>query len=929
MALGMLILQTGLCPAQSTGRLENDAYRITVLPDNAISLMVKGTTSTHRFAPVFMVMHRDDDPHLVIGSAKGLAFKVPAWKLLTGKGNTMDFFSISDTVSVSATRSSVSGNRLRWNFPQRPGFSLEAELYLPPGKEDPVIQYRMKANQSGWYSVGYTGAPQTDTGQVNAIWQPLIWQERRFPYMPFLSMEFMCSIPGTLVNSNGYTTGVVADPSEIPFRFSNIKNSRFGVLVRNPAGEAQPMLFAPVPGGDASHLQPGDTAGFRFRIIVRKDDLFDAYKYVAQHVMGFRDYRQNATCSLNETLENMIDYAMNDEYSGWNKELKAPDYATDVPGTVKAVSALHPLSIAMITDNKQVYTRRALPSIEYLISREKYLYSEDTAIKRQSPSHYLKGPAAEVSELAALYEMSGDRSPVFKHYAEDLYGKPRVLNLKMVSKGESWQNALALYRMNGKQEYLDKAKAGADEYIQQRITTPQTDFSDVHIETGGQFWTDFAPKWIDLLELYEATKEKRYLDAATKGAQLFVQYIWMEPTPPAGDVLINKEGNVGMYAHQNRLNPDPQPMKAPEQRVPAWRVAQTGLVSEAATTYTANRAVFLAHHAAYLLRLAYYTGDTYFRDIARAAIVGRYANFPGYSIMGEYTTLYGRPDYPLHSLREITYNNIYYNHIWPQITLLMDYLLSDVLTSSKGKIDFPDHYAQGYAYLQSKVYGDRPGTFYGDRNVRLWMPAKLIRMDNIQANYVAGYGNGNLYIALMNQSAEPQQVTLRLNPDLVPLDPARSYKVRIWQENKSAAPAVLRQGAVTVSLKPHGITALAIDGLRVTPEFTGTEQANTALPEQSYAISETPLGKVTGMILTMGASMTNAYIWLQATEKELKEVSLHYLKEGKWETVTDTAYPYEFSIPLTGDDADFSYRLEGIDVKGAPLKTETVRLRLK
>src|SRR5690606_40434224 len=123
--------------------------------------------------------------------------------------------------------------------------------------------------------------------------------------------------------------------------------------------------------------------------------------------------------------------------------------------------------------------------------------------------------------------------------------------------------------------------------------------------------------------------------------------------------------------------------------------------------------------AAYLVRLAYYSGEEFFHDIARSAVVGRYANCPAYSIMGEYTTLYSRPDYPLKSLFEITYNNIYYNHIWPQIALLMDFLVSDAFVRSDGAIDFPHQYAQGYAYLQSKVYGDRKSTRLNSSHVKI------------------------------------------------------------------------------------------------------------------------------------------------------------------------------------------------------------------
>lgn len=917
--------------AQSTYHLENDLYRITVLRNGDIEVSPKDVSASFHFSPTFMIMSRKDDPGIRYSRVRSLAFVVPGWKTLQGEKITSDFFNIADTVTLQAAHTEVEGNSIVWTFKSSKDFILRASLFLPGGKEDPQIKFRLQAKEPGWYSVGYTGAPQTPPNQINRIWQPLIWQEKRFPYQSFLSMEFMCTIPATLVNTRNYTLGVVADPSEIPFRFTTIKNSRFGVLLRNPAGNAQPMLFAPIMGQAASQLQAGDTASFRLRLVVRKEPLFKTYEYIAQHIMGFHDYRKNATCSLNETIQNMISYAMNDTYSGWETEYKAPDYSTDVSGTVKLVSALHPLSIAMITDNKQVYSRRALPMIEYLMSREKYLFAINAKhSKHQSPSHYLKGPAAKVSELAALYNMSGKKSPVFSYYAQKMYGKPRVLNLKMISKGKSWQSALALYRMNGDTAYLNKAKRGADEYIARRIDTPQTDFSDVHIKNGGQFWTDFAPKWIDLLELYETTKDKHYLDAAAKGAQLFVQYIWMEPAPPDKEITINKRGEVGMYAHQNRNNPRAQPMKAPEQKVPAWRVSQTGLISEASTTYVGNRAVFLAHYAAFLLRLAYYTGDTFFRDIARAAIVGRYANFPGYSIMGEYTTIYGRPDYPLRSLNEITYNNIYYNHVWPQIALLMDFLVTDASTLSKGNIHFPHQYAQGYAYLQSDVYGGSPGTFYGDKNVQLWMPAKMLRTDNIQANYIAGYGNGNLYIALTNQSPKPIQVNLQLNANIVPFDEQKSYKVRVWKNNHFAGNIKMKDGKISLSIDGHNITAISIEDLAITPQLG--KKINTprsSLSGQSYTTQETELGKTTGVIIQMNNIRPTAYIWLQATEKELKEAHLRYLQKGKWKEAIDKIYPYEFSIPLTDKATSFEYWLEGITANDSVVNSEKIKLKIK
>ena len=104
--------------------------------------------------------------------------------------------------------------------------------------------------------------------------------------------------------------------------------------------------------------------------------------------------------------------------------------------------------------------------------------------------------------------MSQGRTFAFRHLAEANFGKPRARNLNMVT-GASWQDALALFRMNGQREYLDRAVQGALAYIATRIATPQTNFDDVHAELGGQFWSDFAAKWTDLIELYEETKDDR------------------------------------------------------------------------------------------------------------------------------------------------------------------------------------------------------------------------------------------------------------------------------------------------------------------------------------------------------------------------------------------------------------------------------------
>lgn len=75
--------------------------------------------------------------------------------------------------------------------------------------------------------------------------------------------------------------------------------------------------------------------------------------------------------------------------------------------------------------------------------------------------------------------------------------------------------------------------------------------------------------------------------------------------------------------------------------------------------------------------------------------------------------------------------------------------------------------------MQSKVYGDRPGAFYGEKDVWLWMPKKLVSSANPQLDYIAAHGKGNLYLALTNQSSDRVSTTLTLNGDAAPYEPGR------------------------------------------------------------------------------------------------------------------------------------------------------------
>lgn len=928
--------------AQNNTTLQNETYRIDMEADGSVSIQGRGTRP-FRFRPTFTVLYADTDPQLELRPAdlSNVRYNVPTWqigeeghaapgrdarerssrevgdgfdpRILEGDeaGRTADYFRSGHLTTLTATEVERVDRQFIWRFKERPGFSLQARLVLQPGAEEPALHVTFTPEVEGWFSIGYTGAPAYPVEAVDAIWQPLIWNEKRFPDRAYLTTAFRGPVPSTLVTAEGSTLGVVAAPSELPFQpLPTFDNGRFGMTVRSADGQAQPALFAPVLGGIESHMRAGTQYDFKMHLLVHRGDAPSAFRYVAREVFGFRDHRQNANgYTLNETIENTIDYALS-EYAHFNEELKGASYATDVPGAVKNVSSLYPLSVALITDSEKIYHRHAYPRIEYMLSREKFLFTVDPEIRGQGASWRMKGPAAPLTELTALYEISGRGTPVFLQMADSLLGVDRVLNLDTKVRGDAWPNLLAMYRATGDTTYLDRARDGADAYIRARVEQPATDYEDPFVGGEPFFWTQFVPAFIPLYELYAETGTQRYLDAALRGAREYAMFAWMVPRVPDDHVFVNEGSQAPQYWYL--AGKGHEPMDADEGFVEAWKLSEIGLTAESSSTSNGHRGILMANPAPWLMRLGRDGNDSFLHDIARSAVVGRYANFPGYHINTARTDVFMQPDYPLRPHEELSYNSFHYNHIWPHIAMLFDYLVAEAYYRSAGQIDFPGHYGEGYAYLQNRVYGDRPGRFYGADDARLWMPRGLLEVKSAQINYVTARGDDELYIALMNASDETVRTTVRLDTTLVGLG-GRAHRVVRWKENARMGDAMLEGDSLTVSVAPGGLTALAVQDLQPQPRFQARIGRGPALSDRSFVRLKT--GKTRGMLLSMGEGLTTAYVYLQATHEDIKEARLHYQTGDGWATVSDSSYPFEFTRTLDAADEAFSFYVEivGLD----------------
>ncbi|WP_158014034.1 hypothetical protein [Sphingomonas sanxanigenens] len=883
----------------------------------------------------FVVLYRADDPGMALRPAgiPNLVYNVASWRafdparadlatskrddssqgdgfddrILDGRAEkrSADYFNSGERIHLAPARIARQGSRLIAHYPADPRFTLTAEVDLA-AKPYPLLRWHLTAKVPGNFSVGYVGAPQVAPAAADEVWQPLVWQEKRMPDRAYLTMAYRAPLPTAMVRRGGTAYAAIAHPSEFPFQpLPTADNSRFGVAVRTEDGQASPQIFAPVMGGAGSKLAAGASTGFS-AYLVRSEarDLTQLYERLARTVYGFRDYRSNAVGSLNAAFDTITDYSMS-AYARWIAELKGSSYSTDVPGAVKNVSSLNPLMLALVTDRRDIFDDRVVPYVEFMLSREKFLFSLDPEQKIQHPSRQLLGPAAPVSELAALYDIFDRRNPAYLALARGEFEGNRTRNLDVAESGRTWPNALSLYTATGDRALLAEAVAGADRYLQRRVVTPATRFED----GAFFFWPEFVPDFVDLYRLYEATGARRFLAAAQSGARRYAMFVWMAPAIPDATVTVNPGGKAPVYWYLKGKGHTP--MSAPEEQVPAWRLSEIGLTAESSGTSTGHRAIFMANYAPWMLRIGADAQDGFLRDIAKAAIIGRYRNFPGYHINTARTTIYEAADYPLHDHKQLSVNSFHYNHIWPMATMLLDYLVSDAHVRSGGAIDFPAQFIEGYAYLQNGFYGHRAGRFHGDRDVWLWMPRGLVKTDASELNYVAGYRGDALYLAFANQSDTPVTARFTLAADRV----QRVGRLRVMRLSPAGTAALDGEG-YGVTVPAGGQVALRIDGLRADARFQRAMRAGGKTP---VAHDEAGLGfgDARAYLLDFGALGRRGFVYLRDDDRSIGSATLRYRDaSGTRQELTDTSFPFEFSVPLPAG-APFAFRLSGVKTDGS------------
>ncbi|MBZ2196765.1 golvesin C-terminal-like domain-containing protein [Occultella gossypii] len=804
--------------------------------------------------------------------------------------------------------------------------------------DHPEAQFVITAQTDGEFVVAYQSGEVTDLAGVDEV---LCGAQQHAKVVlpdpqPRGAWELFAPMALTQREIDGgpLTTGVFVPAEVLEFEHEQAiggDDQPFGMSLRNDSLDITPTIYAPQPGLRAA-MTAGESRGFTFGICAFPGSLYESFTALAREVYDYRAYRSNVYgSSLTDTIHTMLDLAVVEpasedsedfvpSFSGWWSRAKGfmnVEITDDI--RVAAGGVLQSAHLLTSTaDDAPLYEHRARPMVEYQLSRGSIAYSPLSKPGQVANQHRLGYVAGDAIMLNALYELSGHRA-----------GGIRRLGVESIAADEVGRDRprfaveLAAYQLTRDGSHLTAALRLARDYIEHEIDAPYTLVTEER-----SFWISNSRFWSDLVVLYEVTGEADILAAAYREAQRFITQVMLRPVPE-GEVTVG-EPPVAMQQYDWPSDGLPAyPRTDVEvETVPAWYVSTTGLGIEGLSTYKISTSasvnagggfVFNPCYAGVLLRLGHYVDDDLIVDLAHNMVIGRYTNYPGY-YSRDFQTIQMKPDFPLQGPSGVT--AIYPHHMPAQIGMTIDYLVSEHTVRSAGQIDFPGVHEADYVYFRYTLFGHAPGTFYGEDGVWPWFPRGIVEVDNPAVNWLTGVGNGSLYLSLTNTTGAAQAVTISLATDLVGLQPGDLVDVQTVSEPASPT-ASLPAGQISVTVPPHGIVALAARDVEVrapwhVPAVDGDHGTTTFHARPADA----NLGIVRGVLLPRAGRNAgyDAYVLVDS----LEEVTLeHRIDEGTWVPSAVQPYPYEWTIPVDGITASFSYR-----VVADAVTTDPVTLRL-
>lgn len=810
----------------------------------------------------------------------------------------------------------INSGALEVTYQTAGGQSVKGTWQLDPGSNHLLLTLTYIPKEAGCVSFVVAAFESANKEDVAAIQAPPMFQYQRIPDHPVVLPSAMMPQPLAIMETKqGVSTFVAGTPADFPLDWGEAGKSPMGFTIKNRENEVQPVALSPIPGLDDSRLAAGQPLTREFALGALPSGWNDALAYISDSIYKVRDYRSQEHTSLTETVFNITDLMRNDTAAGWAPELKGfYDIEADpkVTPTVVQAAPLAVISAAVLEKDEAFYISRALPVIEYTLSRSGFRWSKGVAgtpfnKDRQSLVLSPFNSQFTTAYYEGLHQLLGAANPWLKEIA--LPGG-RIRPAKGYSVNiPAWTQELAAYRFTKDKSWLKAAITDAKAYIAKEVYGVQTR----PLSKQPFYNASFYAYWWDLTDLYDVTKDTSFLRAAETSAFQTLAGIRVYPlvknqlqTIHPGNVY---DGNTTLWwkgGEKYRLGFPRKKGDVQEKQVPQSLVSPVGLGFEQPFTLfdpgKLVRPVFMSSWAPHLLRLFYEDKKAIFETYARNAVIGRFTNYPGYYATG-FTDITMQPDFPY---KGPDVSSVYYHHIPPHLAFTLDFLITEAMQRSNGKVNFPYGKQDGFVWFNNRIFGGGNGKVFDDAAVELWMKRGLVQISDPAVNYVTAVSGNRFWLLLLNESANQVNADIRIGKEVALQDGATAA----YYAKATASPVTVavhnRQLRVAVGGK--GFSAVSFP-LAVKQEIKPVTPVNNGMQVLDMGPG---IGKCYAFRIRSPFGWDAVYTYLESPPEEGLQAAFQVNGESR----VVAAYPYETSFHPIGEEAEVTLEIAVRTAKG-------------